>query len=455
MTPASDRWAVVVMAAGQGKRMRSSTPKVLHELAGRPMVRHVVEAAKEAGLLDVIVVVGPGQDAVREAAGGGVPYAEQPQPLGTGDAVSRARQAAGAVQHLLVLNGDVPLITARTLRSLVEQHAAYGADVTFLTAIVADAGQYGCVQRDSAGRVIDVVEASDRDDATEGPAEINSGQYCFRASWLWPHLDQIPRSASGEYYLTALIEMAVRESATLQAIVATDPIEAGGINDRAQLAQAEAHLRQRINHGHMLAGVTMVDPSRTYIDVDVSIGTDCVIEPNTYLRGRTSIGERTRIGPNATIRDTTVGDRCWIDAATIEEATIEDGVEIGPYCHLRPGAYLCEGVHLGNYAEVKAARLGRGAKMGHFSYIGDANVGDGANIGAGTITCNFDGERKHRTVIGKGAFIGSDTMLVAPVTIGDGARTGAGSVVNKDVPPGAIAVGAPARIMRGDRGEKS
>jgi bifunctional UDP-N-acetylglucosamine pyrophosphorylase/glucosamine-1-phosphate N-acetyltransferase len=442
-----DNWTAIILAAGQGKRMRSSLPKVLHPLAGRPMVRYVVEAAQAAGARRCIVVVGPEGEALRAALGERPSYVVQQEPLGTGHAVAQTREAAGDAEHLIVLNGDVPLIMPQTLSRLVRAHEEQSADLTFLTALL-EAAEYGLVQRDAQGRVTGVVEHTAREGAADGAAEINAGQYCFRAAWLWPRLAAVPKAANGEQYLTSLVAMAVQEGAALVPVQAADPDEVRGINDRAQLAEAEAALRRRINRAHLDAGVTIVDPATAYIDADVTIGPDTVIEPNTQLRGATSIGRDCRLGPNTTIRDSMLGDRCRIESSTIEEATLEDGVDAGPYSHLRPGAFLCAGVHIGNFAEVKSARLGRGVKMGHFSYLGDADVGDGTNIGAGAITCNYDGEKKHRTVIGRNVFIGSDTMLVAPLTIGDGARTAAGSVVTKDVPAGALAAGAPARIVR-------
>ena len=428
--------------------MRSSLPKVLHRLAGRPMIRFVVDAARDVGVGRIVAVIGPDSDDVQEAAGAGVEFALQAERLGTGHALIQARDAMGECEQILVLNGDVPLMTPDTLRRLMQAHEASEADVSFLTAQVEEAGEYGCVQRDAQGTVTGIVEAPERDGLVEGPVEINSGQYCFRAEWLWEHAGSIPTAANGEQYITSLIDLAVQEGAELCATLAEESSEVRGINDRVQLAEAEAGLRQRINREHMRAGVSLIDPDRTYIDVGVPIGRDTVIKPNTYLRGETSVGERCRIGPDTTIKDTTLGDNCTIVASTLEEATLEDDVDVGPYSHMRAGTYLCAGVHVGNYAEVKNARLGRGVKMGHFSYIGDAEVGEDANIGAGTITCNFDGEQKHRTRIGRGAFIGSDTMLIAPVTVGDGARTAAGAVVNRDVPDGALAAGAPARIRR-------
>jgi len=447
MTQTLDTWTAVVLAAGQGTRMRSNLPKVLHPLAGRPMVRYVVDAARAAGVARCIVVVGPdAADGVREAVGSSAEFAVQDEPLGTGHALAAARDAVGDAEHVLVLNGDVPLITEETLRMLAERHLAGGDDLTLLTAQVDSAGAYGCVQRDADGNVTDIVEAPERSGAPEGRAEINAGQYCFRAAWLWQQIDSIPPSPGGERYLTSLVPLAVRSGAALQAVPAADAAEVQGINDRAQLAEAEAAMRRRINRGHMLAGVTLADPERTYIDAGVAIGPDSLVEPNTHLRGATTLGHGCRVGPDTTLVDAKVGDDCRIISSIVEDATLEDGVDVGPYSHLRSGTYLCAGVHIGNYAEVKASRLGRGVKMGHFSYIGDAEVGDETNIGAGAITCNYDGTSKHRTVIGRSVFIGSDTMLVAPVTIGDGARTGAGSVVTKDVPAGAMVAGAPARV---------
>jgi bifunctional UDP-N-acetylglucosamine pyrophosphorylase/glucosamine-1-phosphate N-acetyltransferase len=450
MNDVTSSWATIILAAGQGKRMRSSLPKVLHPLAGWPMVRHVFEAARGAELHSCVVIAGQAKDAVREAIGDEALYVLQDPPLGTGHAVAQTREAVPSAEHVLVLNGDVPLIRSETLVKLMKTHQEQDADMTFLTAQVADAEEYGVVQRDASDRVVALVEAAERAGATEGPAEINSGQYCFRASWLWPHLASLPRSASGEYYLTSLVATAVSEGAAVIAVQAEEADEVRGVNDRVQLAIVEAALRQRINRAHMLAGVTIVDSASAYIDRSVTIGQDTVVEPNTRLLGATAIGRECSLGPNSTLHAATLGDRCTVINSTIEESVLEDDVGVGPYSHIRPGTVLGAATHIGNYAEIKNAHFGRGVKMGHHSYVGDADIGDETNIGAGTITCNFDGERKRRTVIGKRVFVGSDTKLVAPVTIGDDARTGAGSVVTKDIPPGALAVGAPARIMRGN-----
>jgi len=428
--------------------MRSRRPKVLHPLAGKPLVCHVVDAARRARVERCVAVVGPGERAVRAALGDGVEYARQAEPLGTGHALAQAEPLASDAEHLLILHGDVPLLTPETLSRLMRSHLEHDADLTLLTACVDEAGGYGEVQRDDQNRVVEVVEAADRNRSSAGHAEINGGIYCFRAAWMWPRLGAIPRAHNGEHYLTELVGMAVREGATVVAVQADDADEVRGINDRVQLAEAERVMRERIRRRHLLAGVTMVDPASTYIEADVTVGQDTIIHPNTTLAGGTVVGAECEIGPNSIVRDSSLGARCKIVASVVEGATLEEDVEVGPYSHLRPGSYLCRGVHVGNLAEVKNARLGPNTKMGHFSYIGDAEVGADVNIGAGTITCNFDGVRKQRTVIEDGAFIGSDTMLVAPVTVGRGARTGAGSVVNRDVPPGSTAVGAPARVRR-------
>ncbi len=470
MSEATPRWVAVVLAAGQGTRMRSSTPKVAHPLAGRPVVRHVVEAARAAGVEDIVIVVGAGAESpvVRDAAGEGVRFAVQPTPLGTGHAVECARGAAGDADFVLILNGDVPLVLPATLRRLMAsvESADDGAvstgfvpsflagerpharpDFAVLTACV-PVEAYGVLELEGHS-IASIIETKGEGDVDRRAARyINSGQYAARAEWLWSRLEHIDPAPNGERYLTLLAAIAHGEGNAAVAVEAEEAAEVRGINDRVQLAEAEATIRDRIRRRHMLAGVTIADPSSAYIDADVTIGEDTVILPQTHLQGATVIGMRCEIGPATIIRDSTLGELCVVRSSTIEESVLEDGVDVGPYSHLRPGSHLCEGVHIGNYAEVKASRLGRGAKMGHFSYIGDADVGADVNIGAGTITANYDGTQKHRTVIGDGAFIGSDTMIVAPVRIGAGARTSAGSVVTRDVPDGMLAVGAPARIRR-------
>jgi len=429
--------------------MRSALPKVAHPLAGRPLVRHVIEAARAAGADDCVVVVGSGPEAaaVREAAGDGVRFAVQPQALGTGHAVECAREAAGDADCVLIMNGDVPLVLPETLRRLMAaiERTDDTPDLALLTARVpVEAYGYLELAGDRVTHIVETKESGDIDRDAHRP--INAGQYAARASWLWSHLPKIAPAPNGERYLTQLASMAHGEGNAAVAVEAGDPVEVRGINDRIQLADAEAAMRDRIRRRHMLAGVTIVDPPSTFIDVAVTIAADTTIEPNTHLQGRTTIGGGCTIGPGTLIRDSSIGDGCAIRFSVVEESTVETRVDIGPYSHLRPGSHLCDGVHVGNYAEIKASRLGRGTRMGHFSYIGDATVGDDVNIGAGTITANYDGTSKHRTTIGDGAFIGSDTMLVAPVSIGRGAGTSAGSVVTRDVPDGMMAIGSPARI---------
>ena len=448
-----DGWTAIILAAGLGKRLRSKKPKALHPIAGRPMLLHVLAAVREAFTsaardASYVAVVGHGAGQVKAVLDGNVRPVDQAEQLGTGHAVAQAEPAAKDSAHLLVLNADVPLVSAETIAGLITRHLKANADLTFLTAVIDDPRGQGRVQRDADGRVTGIVEEADADEPTLAGSEVNVGVYCFRGDWLWPRLSRIERSAAGEYYLTDLIGMAVTDGSTVGAVAVADPVEALGINDRTQLAQAEAVVRERIRRRHMLAGVTIVDPATTYVDADVRIAMDTTLHPNTSLRGKTSVGEECEIGPDSQVIDSTLGARCRVVSSVVEQSTLEDGVDVGPFSHLRAGAHICSGVHIGNYAEVKNSRLGRNTKMGHFSYVGDAVVGEEVNIGAGTITCNFDGVRKHRTIIGDGAFIGSDTMLIAPVEVGAGARTGAGSVINHDVPPNGLAVGVPARIRR-------
>jgi bifunctional UDP-N-acetylglucosamine pyrophosphorylase / glucosamine-1-phosphate N-acetyltransferase len=338
-------------------------------------------------------------------------------------------------------------VLPETLRRLMEpvEDGANAAALALLTAAV-PVEEYGYLEiRD--GRVTAIVETKGLEeiDRTER-RHINSGQYAARAEWLWRHLPDIAPAPSGERYLSLLADMAHAGGNPAVAVEATDPDEVRGINDRIQLAEAEAVLRERIRRQHMVAGVTIADPPSTFIDAGVRIGQDTLLEPGTHLLGETAIGEGCTLGPDTYVRDSVLGDRCAVRYSMVESATLESDIDMGPYSHLRAGSYICSGVHIGNFAEVKGSRLGRNTKMGHFSYMGDAQVGDDVNIGAGTITANYDGERKNETVIGDGAFIGSDTMLVAPVSVGARARTGAGSVVTRDVPEDMVALGAPARI---------
>jgi bifunctional UDP-N-acetylglucosamine pyrophosphorylase/glucosamine-1-phosphate N-acetyltransferase len=337
----------------------------------------------------------------------------------------------GETDLVLVTLADMPLLTEETLRRLVDAQMNNPGPFSLLTVLSDDAHGFGRVRRDSAGRVQAVVEEAQATPEQLAIRELNVSVYCFSAGWLWDALPRIPLSPKGEYYLTDLVEIAVSDGLPLQAMVCEDPTEMIGINTRIHLAEAEAALRSRVNRNWMLAGVTLIDPAATYIEPGVTIGQDTTIWPNTYLHGSTSIGQGCVIGPNTIIHDTQIGNGCRVLASVLERAVLEDHVEMGPFSHLRKGAHLAEGVHMGNFGEIKNSYLGPGSKMGHFSYIGDATIAENVNIGAGTITCNYDGERKHHTEIGAGVFIGSDTMLVAPVKLGEGARTGAGAVVTR------------------------
>lgn len=449
------RLAIVILAAGHGKRMRSQRSKLLHEIAGRPLVAYPLRLAEALQPARTVLVLGHLAQQVQEALGPRCHYVLQEPQLGTAHAVRQAQPLLeGECDEVLVLYGDTPLLRQETIAELCRLHRQEGATATLLSGLVDDPHGYGRVVRDAAGRVQAVVEHADCTAEQLAIREINSGILLFQAAWLWSHLPRIRPSPKGEYYLPDLIGQAVAEGRAVLAYPAPDPEELLGVNDRVQLAEAAAILRRRILRRLMLDGVTVVDPPTTYIDDTVEIGQDSIVRPNTHILGRTRIGAECEIGPNAIVVDTTVGDRCRVLASVLESATLEDDVDIGPFGHLRRGAYLCRGVHMGNFGEVKNSRLGPGVKMGHFSYVGDAEIGEGTNIGAGTITCNFDVHgRKNRTIVGKGAYIGSDTMLVAPVELGDGAVTGAGSVVTKDVPPGGVVYGVPARLRRTIEGE--
>jgi bifunctional UDP-N-acetylglucosamine pyrophosphorylase/glucosamine-1-phosphate N-acetyltransferase len=428
--------------------MKSSVLKVLHRVCGKPMIAYVIDALRGSGVQDVTLVVSPDRaQGLRDLLGATVRYVEQPRPLGTGHALLQCRDALeNKAANIVVMGGDSPLVRPDTIQALAARHRQSGAAITLLTSTGALQPDMGRIQRDAGGRVKGVVEASDAA-ALDRAVEVNVGVYCFDAQWLWPNLSKVEKSPRGEYYLTDLISMAAKEGKTVESIVSKDNNEGMGVNDRVQLAQAEAALRRRICERWMREGVTIMDPATTYIDAEAVIGQDTIILPNTIIQGAARIGRDCAIGPNSFIRASTIGDGCRVTASFIEESTLEPDVDVGPFSHLRQHTHVESHVHIGNFAEVKESRLKQGVKMGHFGYVGDASVGANTNLGAGLVTCNYDGVDKHRTEIGQNAFIGSDTMLVAPVKVGDGAATGAGSVVTKDVPNNRLAVGVPARIL--------
>lgn len=411
------------------------------------MLGLVADSALKSGLSPVVAVLPPNSEEYLQALGESVTIVVQENPLGTGHAALMARERLSSVDSVVILCGDVPLIRPKTIRTLVEKHADTDATVTLLTSTKTSPDGLGRIVRSTNGNVSAIVEQRVADDETLAITEINSGIYCFRAQWLWQSLPELASSKTGEIFLTDLVSMAVSENLLVESVQVDDGSEVLGVNTRVELARADGILRRRIREYWMLAGVSMPDPDSVYIEMGAQIGMDSTILPNTHIRGVTVIGERCEIGPNSVISDSRIGSDCKITSSVVEQAILEDSVSVGPFSHMRPGAYLESDVHIGNYGEVKNSRIGKGTKSGHFSYIGDADVGSGVNIGAGSITCNFDGEKKNRTIIEDGAFIGSDTMLVAPVRIGANARTGVASVVTKDVPAGASAIGAPARIL--------
>jgi len=427
VTPAP---TVLILAAGQGTRMRSGTPKVLHDLCGLPMVLWPVRAALAAGAGRVVVVDSPAR-ATEEALPEGVELAVQPESNGTGGAVAAAVSqlgSAGAAEGtVIVLSGDVPLIDARAIAALAEAHVRAGAGATMVTSILADPRGYGRVVRDADGTVLRVVESKAQGDASAEELEleeVNAGIYAFEAAALRAALPRLSAdNAQGELYLPQVLEEMRADGLSVAAHVLDDPALMLGVNDRAALARARRLAQDAINRRHMLAGVGIVDPEATVIDVDVQIGKDTLIEPFTTIHGATRIGER-----------------CTIRHSYMVDAVLEDGVSVGPFAYLRPGTVLREGTKVGTFVEVKNSDLGPAAKVPHLSYIGDADVGEGTNLGAATITANYDGQSKHRTKIGKRVHGGVDTSFVAPVTVGDDAWTAAGSVVTEDVPEGALAV---------------
>jgi len=437
----------VLLAAGQGTRMKSTLPKVLHPVCGKPMVAHALQAVRAASQETPVLVIGVGAEAVKNALGDRVRYTLQEKPLGTGHALLQAESLLrGKTDYVLLTYADMPLLRGETLQELVQTLLdAPQAALSMLTVLHDDPRGFGRILRKADGSVAAIVEEAAATPEQREIRELNVGAYCFRADWLWDALHAIPVSAKGEYYLTDVVDIAVRANLPVLAKQMTDFGETIGVNTRVHLAEAEAAMRRRINLRHMQNGVTMIDPATTYIEADVTLGMDTVIYPNTYLQGKTVIGAECQVGPDSYLRDTQVGDRCRIFKSVLEGALLENEVDMGPFARLRKGAHLRDHVHMGNFGEVKDSTLEAGVKMGHFSYIGNAHIGENTNIGAGTITCNYDGEKKHATLIGKNVFIGSDTMLVAPLTIGDSARTGAGAVVTKDVPEGALVFGVPAR----------
>ncbi len=437
--------AAVILAAGKGTRMKSDLVKVMHPLGGAPMIEYPVEAARRAGAARIVIVAGHQSEKVREHFSGmdDIGIALQEAQLGTGHAVSCAAPLlAGFRGMVLILCGDVPLLKAETLREMAALHENSGAVLTVLTATRDNPYGYGRVIKGADGAVLRIVEEKDTDAAQRQVREINSGIYCVESGFLFDAVGGLSAdNAQGEFYLTDIVQAAVQSGRRCISFQVADPEEVMGVNDRVQLAAADAAVRRSVNADLMYAGVTIIDPLNTYIDKGVKIGRDTTVYPNVHIKGPCEIGENCVIEPSAVIRRCRIGDGVIVKAGSVlEDSVLHDSVSVGPMAHLRPGTELMENVKIGNFVETKKVVMGEGSKASHLTYLGDASIGSGVNIGCGTITCNYDGVKKHRTVIEDDVFVGSDVQLVAPVTIGRNSLIAAGTTVTKDVPPDSLAI---------------
>ena len=432
--------SAVILAAGKGVRMRSKFPKVVHRVTGIPMVKHVVNAVSQAGIDKITLVVGHQQEMVKELfAGQNLNFATQTEQLGTGHALLQAQSYVKDDDTVLVVAGDTPLLQAATLQALIEHHRTNKAIATVLSTEIENPYGYGRIIRDENGNFKRITEEKDASLEEKQITEINSGMYCLQVKEAFAALMALGSSnAQGEYYLTDILEILMQDQQQVEVFLMHAPEDIYGINNREQLAFAEGRMRQRKNTELMLEGVTIIDPQSTYIDTGVSIGMDTIIYPGSIIEGSTRIGEGCRIGPGTHISDSIIGNDVFIENSRIKEAEVGDECNIGPYAYLRPQAVLHRGVKVGDFVEIKKSVIGAGSKVPHLSYIGDAEVGKGVNVGAGTITCNYDGKNKWQTILEDGAFIGSNTNLVAPVKVGENAVTGAGSTISRDVPANAL-----------------
>ncbi len=450
------RLEIIILAAGQGTRMKSSTIKILHRAAGRPIIDYVLDLAAAMSGAPPIMIVGYQKEPVQEAVGNRARFAVQDPQMGTGHAVLQAaplaEKAAVREKNVLILSGDVPLTRPETLQGMIEEHERSANALTLLTMRLDDPAMYGRIIRDDSGAVSRIIEAKDASADEKKVNEVNAGIYVFSGEHLFDNLRGLSNTnAQGEYYLTDLVGVLRKAGHRVGGVVVDNPVEVLGVNSRSDLAQVEAEIQRRVVERLMRDGVTFRNPSTVVIDSTVTIGNDTVIYPFVTLEGNTRIGSGCVIEPGVHLQNVTVADDVHIKSGTVaEDADISEGAAVGPYAHLRPGTKLGRDVKIGNFVETKKAVFGDGAKASHLSYIGDADVGADVNIGAGTITCNYDGVKKHKTVLEDGVFIGSDTQLVAPVRVGRGAYVGAGSTITKDVPPDALALSrVPQRNVEG------
>lgn len=441
---------VVVLAAGQGTRMKSKLYKVMHPVMGRPMVGHVVQAALDAKVDRVITITGHGAEVVSDYLGQKSEYVYQEEQLGTAHAVEQARNLLeGQEGTTIVLSGDTPLLTADTIAALMDFHEKEGAKATVLTAMADNPFGYGRVIRSEDDSVNKIVEEKDASVDEKLVREINTGTYCFDNEALFEILTKVDNNnAQGEYYLPDVIEMLKNKNETVSAYRLDNMDESLGVNNRVALAEATKVMRERINTQHMINGVTLIDPENTYIEMDVKIGRDTVIEPGTYLKGNTVIGEDVFIGMNTTIEDSEIADNVEITQSVIEESIVHTGADIGPHSHLRPESVIGEGVHIGNYVEIKKATIGKNSKVGHHTYIGDAEVGENVNVGCGVVFANYDGKNKSTTTVGDHSFIGSNVNLVAPVVLGEKSFVAAGSTIIEEVPSKALGIARPRQVIK-------
>lgn len=441
----------LILAAGKGTRMKSDTPKVIHKVNGIPMITKIIDTLSGLNPEENILILGHKKEEVLKVVGENCDYVLQTEQLGTGHAVIQAKEKLkGYDGDVMILCGDTPLLRESTLKSLYEYHKESGAVTTILTSIYENPFGYGRIVKED-GLVKAIVEEKEASEEIKKIKEVNAGVYCFNSKELFKALDKIDNNnEKGEYYLTDVIGIQVSENKKVQSFILEDKMEILGVNSKVELTQAGKVLRDRKNRELMEEGVILIDPETTYVEESVKVGRDTVLYPGVVLQGKTVIGENCEIIGNSRIIDSVLGNNIRVESSVIEESILEDGVTMGPFAHIRPKSLLKEKVHIGNFVEVKKSTLEKGVKAGHLTYLGDAQVGENTNIGAGTITCNYDGVNKSKTVIGKDAFIGSDSMLVAPVNIGEKALIGAGSVITKDVPSNSLAVSRSKQIIKTD-----